>query len=402
MARLDQLTLTATERAELTLRQRGALIDAGYDAFIAVGSANIVYLSGVVFPYLDQEMIHPVALFRDFVNDRHVILCTFDVAGVPVDCGWDGEVVIYELTAPTPQRSLAQALVRIMIETPVARIGFDDGHMKGGLHDALAAALPVGIDLVPGGKVLSEMRMIKTPAEVRVLEATARIGDRGVISALNHAEGAAMDRLSFPMWEFGERLRVHVGEFDGSGTGNLSMLQGKRATKLYSRTGVRETFNPSEFLRMEYSCHNHGYWISGTRTVYNDRPHQGAREAYADNLALRTMALSELTAGRRACDVYDAVARESARTGIRFWDAAEVGFGVGTAEREAPYLVPWDKTVLRAGMVVTVGVYTYGTEGELICNRDVYAVTEGQPELLSWYKHWSYLYSLHGTSARHG
>ena len=53
-------------------------------------------------------------------------------------------------------------------------------------------------------------------------------------------------------------------------------------------------------------------------------------------------------------------------------------------------------------MVLTLGIYTYGEGQVLLCNRDLYRITETDAELLSWYKDWNYLYSIHGTSARHG
>jgi Xaa-Pro aminopeptidase len=402
MGRHDQLTLTTADRAELHAAQVAALRAAGFDAFLAVGSADIVYLSGVMFPYLDQQMVHPVALFQDLRHGRRAILCTPDLAGIPAACGWEGEVLVHELGEPTPEAALVRACAGVLAGAGgIARVGIDGSHMPVSMHRALAAALP-DLAFASGSAALAALRAVKTPAEVRVLEATARIGDRGVISALNHAEGAAMDALSFPMWEFGERLRVHVGEFEGSGMGNLSILQGERARKLYSQTGTRETFRPGELLRLEYSCHNHGYWITGSRTVHNDLAGPEARAAYADNLRLRAVALDLLRPGVRACDIHAAVAEAAGRLGIAFVASGDIGCGVGTAEREAPFLAPHDSTPLQAGMVLTLGVYTLGPGGEMICNRDIYAITEAAPRLLSWYKDWDRLYCLHGTSARHG
>ena len=100
--------------------------------------------------------------------------------------------------------------------------------MSGSLHRALVDSMPEQ-SLAPVDAFLRDLRLIKTEAEIRMLEIAARIGDRGYISALNHAEGAALDWLSFPLWEYGERFRVHVGEFEGSSVGNLAVMQGARA-----------------------------------------------------------------------------------------------------------------------------------------------------------------------------
>ena len=404
MAKLDQLSLAPHERSELFEKAREAALAEGLRSLVVTGAPNITYLTGgVVFPYLDQQVVHPVALHVSFGTGRSTIFCTADLAEIAPDCGWSGEVVCYALTEETPERSLALALATAIRRdgNEATAVGFDASHMSGAIHRALSEQLPVN-GLVPADPLLEGLRLIKTGAEIRLLQIAARIGDRGYISALNHAEGAALDRLSFPLWEYGERFRVHVGEFEGSSVGTLAVMQGARARDLQNRTGTREIFVDQSYLRLEYSMSNRGYWISGSRTAYVGKPGPAAKKAYADNLALRAVALRHLRAGNRACDVHAAVREASAAMAIPFWAEAELGHGVGTSEREAPYLAPHDSTVLMPDMVVTLGVYTYGNDGELICNRDVYRITSDGAELLSWYKDWSYLYSIHGTSARHG
>ena len=404
MSRLDQLSLSAHERTELFNKANNAAAAAGIRSLIVVGAQNISYLTGgVVFPYLDQQMIHPVALHINFVTGRSSIVCTSDLLDIPQDCGWSREVVTYELIKDTPERSLARALSAVVQQdgNEAVPVGFDAAHMSGSLHRALVDSMPEQ-SLAPVDAFLRDLRLIKTEAEIRMLEIAARIGDRGYISALNHAEGAALDRLSFPLWEYGERFRVHVGEFEGSSVGNLAVMQGARARELQNRTDPREVFHDQSYLRIEYSMSNRGYWNSGSRTAYVGKPSAAARKSYSDNLALRTVALRSLKAGNRACDVFAAVREASVSMDIPFWEVAELGHGVGTSEREAPFIAPHDTTILRPNMVLTLGVYTYGEGHEPGANRDLYRITETGPELLSWYKDWNYLYSIHGTSARHG
>lgn len=404
MGRLDKLSLDPDEKLELYRKVQVAAGVAGLDSLVVVGSQNISYLTGgVVFPYLDQQMVHPVALHMCFATGRNTIVCPADLLEVPGDCGWNGAVISYELAGTTPEASLAFALIAVIkreVQGPIT-IGFDAAHMNGALHRHLRNGLQAH-ELQPVDGLLRDLRMVKTSAEIRMLEIAARIGDRGYISALNHAEGAALDRLSFPMWEYGERFRVHVGEFEGSGVGNLAVMQGSRARDLQHRTGTREVFEDQSYVRIEYSASNRGYWTAGTRTAFVGRPGASAIQSYAANLALRTVALESLTAGLRACDVFEAVRIASIKLDIPFWQSIEIGYGVGSSEREAPFLAPHDRTVLQPNMVIALGVYTYGDDRELICNRDVYRVTDGRAELLSWYKNWDRLYSIHGTSARHG
>jgi Xaa-Pro aminopeptidase len=204
------------------------------------------------------------------------------------------------------------------------------------------------------------------------------------------------------MWEYGERFRVHVAEFGGSGVGNLAIMRGERSQHLYGATGTREIFSSGEFNRMEYSVHSHGYWHTGARTVFEGLPDTAAKKAWADNLRLKKSAVDALITGNKASDVYAAVVQASKATGINFWQTGDVGHGVGSSEREAPFLALYDQTELAPNMVIVVAVYTYNDKQQLIVSKDTYLVTDGRPQLLTWYKIWDRLYALHGTSARHG
>ncbi len=403
MGRLTETCFTETEKSELQQKIAAGLKTRGVDSVLVVGASNITYLTpGLVFPYIDQALIHPVALFHSFKTDKRILACTFDLSDITEQLGWQGETLVYELTEATPEQSLAAALSgQVSVEDTGATIGYDGDHMTGGQLEAFEQAMGDRA-LEPVDGTLQELRLLKTDAEARLLEIAGRMGDRGFISALNHAEGAALDTLSYPMWEYGERFRVHAGEFGASGVGNLSVLQGPRGRDLYNPTGTRETFHEGEILRMEYSVHNYGYWSTGARTVFVGTPDAPARKAWAENLALKRVALDALRPGHRACDVHGAVVAAGEELSVDFWHLSDVGHGVGAAEREAPYLAPYDDTELACGMVIVVAVYTRNEKEELIGNKDTYLVTEEGPELLTWYKNWDKLYALHGTSARHG
>lgn len=404
MGRLNQVHFTQTEKDELAHKIKSRFVAAEINAMIAVGSSNITYLSnGISFPYIDQGLVHPVGIYICFKTNRRILACTFDLADIPEQLGWDGETLVYELTESSPEASLAAALARQTVSGKAGSsvIGIDAEQMSGRQFESFKVALAEQ-ELRPVDSILQELRMTKTDAEVRLLEIAGRMGDRGFISALNHSEGAALDQLSYPMWEYGERFRVHVAEFGGSGVGNMSILQGHRGRDLYSKTGPRETFYEGEFLRLEYSVHNYGYWATGSRTVFIGYPDSEANQSWSDNLVLKTAAVNALLAGNKASEVYGAVAAASEKTGIEFWRTPDVGHGIGASEREAPFLAPYDQTVLEPGMVVVAAVYSYNAKRELICNKDIYLITDSTPELLTWYKNWDSLYRLYGTSARHG
>ncbi|GAB1477482.1 hypothetical protein MASR2M74_00240 [Paracoccaceae bacterium] len=404
MSSLQQVRLTEAERAELASITKKRMNESGVKALLATGSPTITWATGgVCFPYLDQNMVQPVAVFLDFEADLKVIFCSHDLAGIPGQMGWEGVLVPYVLDHASPEASLAAAVAEFLATVPTTAdaIGVDGDRMTRGQLTAFRSALPKKT-FNDVSNALNAARIRKTTGELRLIEAACRAGDRGFVSALNHTEGAALDTLSYPVWEYGERCRVHVGEFGGSGVGNLVVAQGARARDLYPETDPYATFSKGELVRMEFSAHYAGYWMAGSRTVSVGHPSPEARRSWEDNKILRAAAVDALIVGKRACDVHAAVVAASDRTGIAFWSAQGVGHGVGASEHEAPFLAPFDDRWLSPGMAVAVAVYTYGPNQELICNKDVFEVTDGAPRLLTWYKTFPNLYSLFGTSARHG
>lgn len=398
MSKMNEISFTDQEKEELFAKARTKFLENDVEKVLVFGSSNITYLApGMVFPYLDQKVVYPVALYICYKTNRRIISCTSDLADIPKQLNWDGDVVVYELTHQTAEASLASALGPYI----EGRVAIDENYTTGAQLNALKDEI-VQLELDRADDIINELKLNKTEAEVRLLEIACRMGDRGFVSALNHTEGAALDALSYPLWEYAERFRVHAGEYGGSGVGNISVLQGKGGTYLYGPCAPRGTFNPDEFIRLEYSMHNHGYWITGSRTVYVGSSNEAAEATWADNQTLKSVALDMLQVGRAASDIYAAVVKASEDKNIPFWQDIDIGHGVGTSEREAPFLTPFDNTVIEAGMVIALGVYTYGPDDELICNKDVYLIADDGPKLLTWYKNWDDLYVMYGTSARHG
>lgn len=398
MSRMNDISFSEPERIVLEEKNRTKLKTEGYNDVLVFGSSNITYLScGIVFPYVDQKAVHQVAYYMSTQTGQRVLFCTSELADIPDQLNWDGEVVVYALSEKTPELSLACVISKYLGK----QVAIDENYTTRAQLRALQQTSP-NTEYVELDETLNALKLIKTDAEVRLLEIAGRMGDRGFVSALNHTEGAALDALSYPVWEYAERFRVHAGEFGSAGVGNISVLKGKDGCYLYGPCPPRAVFTDGEFVRLEYSMHNYGYWITGSRTVYVGIPDQGAIKAYRNNQILKNTALEALVVGNVASDVYAAVQQKSLEMGISFWNDIEIGHGLGVSEREGPYLAPYDKTELQENMVLCTGVYTYGPNMELICDRDVYQLTPNGPKLLTWYKTYNQLYAMVGTSARHG
>jgi Xaa-Pro aminopeptidase len=279
-----------------------------------------------------------------------------------------------------------------------SKVSLDTRFASHALVQQLAQNLSA-VEWTPGDDMLRRLRQVKTEAEIRLLERAARQSDRAVISALNHMEGT-IDVLSYTVTEFTERLRVHVGEFGGSAAGHIATLQGADAQVYY--LPPHGSFREGNLVRLELTNHHRGYWADATRTIVIGEPTEAQERAYRKNIALKKIALENLRPGNTGQSIFNTVSEIAQSQGIELWHEAGFGHGVGTSEREAPYLTAGDPTPLEPGMVLVLAIYTYGPRRELICSKDTYAIVEDGHRLLSWYKNWDALYRVLGHTARHG
>jgi Xaa-Pro aminopeptidase len=386
--------LSAAEHGEITCPLGQALTAAGLDAVLATDSGNVGWLlGGRALPFVDQRPFHPVAVLRD--GAAAVLVCPRDIEGAARRVGWTGTVQTYD----GGLRGFGPALAAAIRHSGAARIGVDADAFPAALVAELNAG---GAGLEADGGLLRRLRATKTEAEVRMLAFSARLADRAIVSALNHSEGSARDLLSYSLWEFLERIRVHVGEFGGSGTGHLAAMQGTKARVVHAAPDRHEALCPGKVLRAEWTSHHRGYWTSAGRTISIGAMPEALARAYAQNQQVKAAVVAALKPGVAASALCDVAAAEAGACGATLWEAPGLGHGVGTAEREWPHLVPQSDAELAQNMVLALAIYTRGPDAELIVDKDIYRITGDGAEKLSWYKDFGAMYEIDGTSARHG
>ncbi len=393
-------TFSKAEREEIFAKLNSIIMENDLDILILSDPDNFTYATGVDLPYAENypHKLVMAVISRD--EKKHAVFCEPDWVDLVKDQGWEGMVKPFTFQKNGSYLTLIEKLNEYLDNylQPNARIGVDDDLWPQKLVDTINT--PHRYQLIPITKHVNDVRMIKTKAELRLLEEACRQTDRAIISALNHSEGNVHDPLGYDLWEFTERIRVHVGEFGGSGTGNLVTLQGDEMSLLYKPpSGI---FEEGEWIRCEITNHHRGYWSSGGRVFVVGHPSKEQVKIYEEYISLKNSAIEWLCAGRMCSEVYGHIEELSAQEGINIFKESGFGHGIGVSEREAPYLSQDDQTVLQPGMVVVLEIYLKTESGELICSKDAFEITAHSPRLLSWYKNWDQLYTLIGNSARHG
>ncbi len=341
-------------------RLRTRLAERSLDGLLVTGEKNIHYLSG--FSGSDSLLL--------VTGDRAVLITDFryrEQAEEELAPGCEPR-----LRASTPLFAAAAALIR---EQGLERIGFEEDRLSWAAYRRLEEELS-GRRLAAAGRLLSELRMIKDPAEIsRIRNSAARTG-------------RVLDR--FRDW-------LKPGKSEAS-------LSRRLAGEFY-RAGGSPAFEPIVAAEA-HSSHPHaaasdrrigegviclvdlggkwsGYNADLSRTLVVGSYPRRFKTVYRAVLAAQKTALRAIRPGVRAAAVDRAAREVLAGRGYGEYFGHGLGHGIGLEVHEPPAVNPRSKDILREGMVITVepGVYIPGWGGIRV--EDTVLVTAAGSEVLT-------------------
>jgi Xaa-Pro aminopeptidase len=254
------------------------------------------------------------------------------------------------------------------------RLGLEDQGVTWAQQREFADAF-TGVELVPSGAVVEELRRVKDDGEVDRIAAACAIADDAFTSLLPRLADGPTEREFALALEFAMRER---------GASHMSfdpiIAAGPNGAMPHSRPTDRP-IGRNELVVCDFGCVVEGYCSDMTRTVSVGDPGPDARRLY-DLVLLSQQAGRDAVAFGVECAEIDRACRDiisDAGYGEAF--SHGTGHGVGLEIHEAPRVAKAAAGTLLVGDVVTVepGVYLPGVGGVRIEDTVVVTASGSRP-----------------------
>jgi Xaa-Pro aminopeptidase len=257
------------------------------------------------------------------------------------------------------------------------RVGFDDNDLSVAAHAKLSEKLPDGVELVPAGGLVEQLRAVKDASEVAAMRAAAEFSTAAYESLRERGLAGRTER------EVAVEL-VRFMEDAGADGPSFPPIVAAGGHGAQPHAEPRDVEIPKDTLVViDMGAIVEGYSSDCTRTLATGSLGDDVIEIYELVLRAQTEALAATRAGAAFKDV-DAVARDLIEAaGHKEHFGHGLGHGVGLYVHEAPRLGKTAEGALEAGNAVTVepGVYVPGQVGVRI--EDLVIVTDGEPDVLT-------------------
>jgi Xaa-Pro aminopeptidase len=333
------------------------------DAFLVTKLHNIRYLTG--FTGSNAMLLLFGGDDAILYTDPRYTVQSKQQAGVDKNCR------IKIATGP-----LGKRVLKDVARLRVTRLGFEGDHLSFAQFEGLKKQLPLSAELKPFSGTVEALRMVKDATEIALIRASVNTNSKAL--------DRAMKRLKIGMTEadFAAEIDYQSRKLGAESPAfDTIVAAGERAALPHAHPGAAK-IGPGMLL-IDMGAFQAGYASDMTRMVHLGKAPQKYRAAYKAVLEAQLAAIDAIRPGVKTTAV-DKAARDVLKAhGLDKEFVHSTGHGLGLEIHEPPRIGRKDKTVLRAGMAITVepGIYIEGWGGIRI--EDTVLVTETGCEILT-------------------
>jgi Xaa-Pro aminopeptidase len=371
-------------------RARAELQKSGADWALLTSPENVTYVSHyevpVEFGPLAQLNYGPVIALIGVNEPTTLLLANRFYAGSARQQSDFDEVItfgileVFEPFAPQHSRDNFVAALRQTLQQAIdakgnVKIAIEERTLPLVAQRVIHETLP-NAKLVEASGALARARMIKTEREVGLLNRTAEVVNIAHKKLMEVTRQAGMSE--FEIWaELTKAMHEDVG-------GKLfiagEVVCGPR-NKVVSPGGpIDYVTKPGDVAELDISPRYQGYWADMANTMIIGAAPSPIQKEYARAARESFYAgVGKARPGNKASDIFQACQDAYIKYNLKLGHYA--GHGIGTTVNEAPWLVPSDQTILKAGMVICIetGAYSEAATGK--CEKMMVIQPSGDPDI---------------------
>ena len=342
------------------------LDDENLDGILLIDTYNVMYASG--FIHTDSE--RPIGFFIPKNSEPALFVPLLEQENAADT--WVSDIRTY-FEFPGEEYPV-NWMVR---EAGVKRLGID--HIE---HDIF---MTLG-DRVITTNLVDQMRWVKEPEELDVIQQAARYADYCLEQVLEYAGdiirdgGTELDILRQCIGATSAKMKAEIGEQFRLRKGVVvgTVHSGPRAALPHGSPMARQPL-PGETLIAGIGASVAGYHAESGATFVVGEPTGDTMRCLRAAQDCDHAAIDSLKVGATCASVNEAALNVLKEAGLGDTIRHRIGHGMGIQGHEAPWLAPGDNTILEANMVFSnePGIYRPGIDGYRLIDSMI--VTDGSP-----------------------
>lgn len=256
---------------------------------------------------------------------------------------WIKKSAIDSTPIPTAFEAVASVLKKLGLNDK--RIGLDESYFSPKPYQEFINSIP-DAEFVDAFDIFREIRMVKTPEEIEIMEQAVRVLEKGLQNSLSLAAEGVTEK------DFQDVFEKTVFENGGSPV-FTSIYFGAESLYNQVKPSADKRLAANSLIRYDVGCIYKGYFADIARTAFFGQPTDEHKRKYQAIWEAQEAALNITRPGTRVSELFN-VAIEAARKGIPEYRRTHIGHGIGIELYEPPSINPASDIILEPGMVINV------------------------------------------------
>ena len=307
------------------------------DSLLVTTPENVRYLSGFTSPEDGEVILGPEGAL--LLTDGRYTVEAARVAKIP-----------YRIVAQRGRDEIYRELLK-------GKVGFEAEHLTVARLEALRRAVPV--DWRSTSKLIENLRLYKTPAEVALIQQAATIADSALAEILPNVHPGLTEL------ELALDLEAAMRKGGAEGIAFTTIVASGERSAMPHGAASSKPLAAGELITVDFGAFYAGYHSDMTRTFALGQLAQELEAIFNAVLEAEETVLAAVRPGIGMAEL-DHMAREVLeKFHYAQYFTHSLGHGVGLAIHEAPALWSGAEGNLEAGMIITIepGVYIPGLGG---------------------------------------